>query len=297
MSRSADGTGCRVDMRVVMTANRQINWRRDLFLEIDTFAPASEIGAGVAEVLQLLRLAVIEPALGQLPVGRPRFSWSPTNGSSTRRYKVSDSNWELLREAAAGGGLGHFVFDDGATGLDPVDSGFLVAELVLRQRSEFTIGWAHSFEVRCSRRLADDLSVDLQRRWIQLGKAACVELCASTGFITYDNMRGGSPFERFMQIRDGLRTADRFARGYFWGTFLGPMQVAALRGVDAIMRAAPCERVELLGEERVYLQITSDIRDVTREQMRALREFLQPVLRNGEPDPYEQEHWFMLAEE
>ena len=189
------------------------------------------------------------------------------------------------------------MFDDGGTGLDPVDSGYLVAELVLRDRSEFTIGWAHSFEVRCSRRLAEDLSPDVQRRWVELGKTACVTLRASTGFMTYDNMRGGSPFERFMQIRDGLRTADRFARGYFWGTFLGPAQVAVLGGADAIARTAQCECVESLDAERVYLQLTKDIGNVSREQLRALRAFLHPVLRDGERDPYEQEHWFMLAEE
>ena len=49
MSRSADRTGCRVDMPVVMTANRRMQWPRDLFLEIDTFAAPSEIGSGVAE--------------------------------------------------------------------------------------------------------------------------------------------------------------------------------------------------------------------------------------------------------
>jgi hypothetical protein len=70
-----------------------------------------------------------------------------------------------------------------------------------------------------------------------------------------------------------------------WGTFLGPRQVEALGGVEAIRDEAPAYRVEEMrlasrsqSEPGATLQLTEKLSDCTPERLAELREYLEPVL-------------------
>jgi len=161
-----------------------------------------------------------------------------------------------------------------------------------RQRSEYTPDWAFTFALRSDLpSVGGELTPEVQRCWCELGKEAAVALHAATGYLTLDHVDGvvNSPYERrfLFDPGSGLARARECVRGYFWGNFLGAEQIKRLGGFETV-RGAPCQVIERISRdpEIAYLQLSADLRTYSDEQLRRLRDFLQPVLRVEKPDPY-----------
>jgi hypothetical protein len=253
--------------------------RPHLYLELDTFAPAADGGERLTQVVELLRTAVLAPVLEGAGSGaKAFFTMQPRVGSSTRQYELSAENWQLLLDRLAAGRVGElFVW------FETYGTSTWTAEFELRERSEYTTGRAHRLAVRSSPDLlGGELSTVVQQRWVDLGKEAACALEAVTGYLTYDDRRSGtdSPYESRFTLQEGLLHAREFARGYYWGNFLGAEQVRRLGGFEQL-RAAPVHVVERVcrDPEIVYLQLSEDLRTYSNDELRALRDFLRPVLR------------------
>jgi hypothetical protein len=128
-----------------------------------------------------------------------------------------------------------------------------------------------------------------------LPKEARAELCdvflegawsfqAQSGFMTLDHVGGRSPWEELLgrEAQLGRQEADRRLRGFYWGNLLGRRHVEALGGEEEVERNAPCQIVRTVadsaGNALLYLQVTESPDDVSREQLRALKKFLAPVV-------------------
>jgi hypothetical protein len=286
--------------------------RPHLYLELDTFESFEEHGERLVPLLERVRTDVVEPALQCASVAlEPVWTMTPRIGSSTRQYRFTEKNWQLLLDRTAAGEVGELVFDVVGTREDPAlkllldrlqegrldvldevtellaatppSRSHLMIDFCLRERSEYTTDWAYHFSVRCSPDLVGgEPTPEVSARWAALGAQAACALDAVTGYLTYDDHGGGadSPYENRFGLHDGLAFSREYARGYYWGNFLGPEQVRRLGGMERI-REAPCRVIERVCDEPeiVYLQLTDDIRTISDDDLRALRDFLRPVLR------------------
>jgi hypothetical protein len=83
-----------------------------------------------------------------------------------------------------------------------------------------------------------------------------------------------------------MEEIDTVVRGFFWGNILSSGHIAALGGLDAVMANAPVASAVDLStgqHERVYLQLSDDLFDVTDEAEEQLREYFAPVLPVAAP--------------
>jgi hypothetical protein len=100
-----------------------------------------------------------------------------------------------------------------------------------------------------------------------------------SAFLTLDEYTQGSPYESATGYI--VRNTTRYLRGYYWGTFVNPTQCEILGGIAQIKRNAPAYLVKSIGNS-CYIQLTEDIADLSLTHVHALRDFLQPVLMQGD---------------
>lgn len=111
-------------------------------------------------------------------------------------------------------------------------------------------------------------------------------LGADGGFITLDVVAArvdDSPWELAVGQPRSRRDFRHQAWGYGWGTLLGPGQVALL-GEDSLARlpeALPTAVVSRRADGAAWIRLGATPVEVTRDQVRQVREFLQPVLPAG----------------
>jgi hypothetical protein len=97
--------------------------------------------------------------------------------------------------------------------------------------------------------------------------------CLSDSYRNFSIESGSAPYgERFMVTTHLLR---HWLPDIFWGTIFGPAYVS-LFGKDRLL-TTPAYHVEELGPEMVYIQLTSDVRDVLEnaEMVKAKRELIK----------------------
>lgn len=133
---------------------------------------------------------------------------------------------------------------------------------------------------------------NVQNALVGMAKEAFALYNAPVGYITRDKLvakpNGGvdSPYELSTGISHEWASKDfsHQARGYYWGNFLTAGHIEALGGLDKVLAEAPCARAEVLDPngKSVYLQLTNSLEEIPLDRLRALRDYLRPILRPGE---------------
>jgi hypothetical protein len=114
----------------------------------------------------------------------------------------------------------------------------------------------------------------------------CANAACDTGYISHDKGADPSPYERAIGISERmvLPQARTKLRGYYWGNVLSAEHLRILGGFDSVRQDAPCALVDDLSAgrgERAYLQLTSNFDEVSKQQLRDLRDYLLPLLPVG----------------
>ena len=122
----------------------------------------------------------------------------------------------------------------------------------------------------------------LPSEFARVVEAACEAQRAihgDAGFITLDPVQfisGDQTQFELARVRHWSAAPDMFRtnlRGVFWGNFLGAAHVAALGGMERVLREAPCETIEPLGDA-AYLQSSAQ----PSTPSAALAGYLDPLL-------------------
>ncbi|MFD5828682.1 hypothetical protein [Lentzea sp. NPDC060358] len=161
-------------------------------------------------------------------------------------------------------------------GLPLVEDGWS-AEVLIKDDPAFP----HQVVVTASRSLFGGwISLAAQQGWLSALRSGAALVRACGGWITLDRagVRTAHEVAAGVGLDESLFMAAELARGPHWATLLGPRQVAALGGVQEVCSSAPCFSVQDLGGGRILLQLTEHLDDVPEDALRALTEFLRPVL-------------------
>jgi hypothetical protein len=124
---------------------------------------------------------------------------------------------------------------------------------------------------------------ELQALVVALAKELALAVDAATGYITLDRVTApASPYERAVgaDASETRRRARERVRGYFWGMFLSDTHIRLLGGGARVRAEAPVASVEEVGR-LTYLQLTERVDDTPEATLRALRDFLEPLLPAG----------------
>lgn len=161
-------------------------------------------------------------------------------------------------------------------GLPLVDGGWC-AEILLKDDPAFP----HQVVVTACRSLYGGwISHVVQQDWLSAFRRGGSLVRACGGWITLDRVGVRTAHEAAVGVGldESLFMAAELARGPHWATLLGPRQVAALGGVQAVCVTAPCYSVSNLGGGRILLQLTEHLDEVPPDALQKLSEFLAPVL-------------------
>jgi hypothetical protein len=125
------------------------------------------------------------------------------------------------------------------------------------------------------------ISSSVQEYFVSLLRRTAVTARASTGYITLD--ASPDPYERRYGLNGtrGRRSSGTRLRGDYWANILSERHIQVLGGMDEIRDQAPCHIVEDLSDGREtlgYLQLTPDLNRFDDEKLRALRDYLSPLL-------------------
>ena len=267
-----------------------------VYLEINSYAELLESGNALAEWIEEVHQQILIPFLNFLNNENSGKSQTylyvePVKGVRNAIYKYNQKNWDLLLGEIRDRKLRGFYFDykaleeHGSPGLDYISLHMSLLGLEYHDV-------AHCLVVSVTRPLYGKyFTSDVQHEWVKLAKHASIALHAVTGYITLDHAGVNSPYEDSIGLAY-TRAAREFRkklRGYYWGNFLSQEHILELGGVDRIKQDAPCHKVEELssGEGNIiYLQLTPDIEDFSDAALRALKNYLKPLLPKGERRPF-----------
>ncbi|MGW5364430.1 hypothetical protein [Actinopolymorpha pittospori] len=122
-------------------------------------------------------------------------------------------------------------------------------------------------------------------------------LDAAWGFVTCDpeTLPFSTPYDEWYGIlRKGSRQAREHPRGYYWGNLLGATHVQGLGGTAALTEAAEAAglRVEPVPDAAgrdgyTLVRIGAPITGYTDDQLRAVKDLLDPVLIKKDPREYD----------
>jgi hypothetical protein len=276
-----------------------------LYTEIDTFQEASALAGPAADWMELARSELGEWVLSLLraqlageenPAVRTDFGVAgtvydevsgETLGGNWKIGLYSQEHWLLMLRRFRAGKLRRLVF--GIHGLDergyPGNRGGMRAEVDLQALEWPEMANRLSIGVRLS--LEGDQPQELQDRLVDVMKAAAVTCNGSYGHITFDRTMHAYEDAVGRSFVKGTTECREWARGYYWGNFLSRVHIERVGGIDRVLKEAPCYLVEDLSGGRgelVYLQLTPSVVDFSDEELRALRDFLAPVLPPGRPN-------------
>ncbi|KMQ50577.1 hypothetical protein CHISP_2570 [Chitinispirillum alkaliphilum] len=108
---------------------------------------------------------------------------------------------------------------------------------------------------------------------------------AITGYISLEVSRPGaspntSTYENMLDLKyhEHSPKFDEFVRGYYWGNIISKKHIEKLGGVSSVIKYSP-GIVKKLSENMFYLQLADDVFNFTYEQLRELKSFFKPVLK------------------
>ncbi len=203
----------------------------------------------------------------------------PIGGVRNRLFVFNEKNWTRFRKELLEGILEIFCLT------------FWVRqeEGVGAQISMYTYpdspGEASALTIRVERSLYEGPLGRWQGEWVDLACETFVRFDGATGYLicwatpesTYlAHSRIG--YEIYRELRSKVN-------GYYWGNLLSRGHIERLGGLGTVFREAPCYLVRDLsrGEDwRVYLQLTADMEDTPVKDLRALRDYLRPLLPERE---------------
>jgi hypothetical protein len=236
---------------------------------------------------------ILDPLIKRLAPHELQVTWTahPFRGTSNREYRDSPSNWEALFKRIADREVGYIYL--WARPPDSVDDASVAEGLdmhwILIDRSTPAAASRFTVSSLFSRNLGTP-NPPTQQRWVAFAKEIASIVDAVAGYITHDFADiYQSPYENRIGRTGsvGLSQSDRWARGYYWGTLLGPEQVRVLGGPEVVLAQAPAVHAQVIAGESgpsVFIQLSPDATTVSTSELRALREFLTPVLPTGDPN-------------
>ena len=291
-------------------------WDNSQFVTVllDTLQTPMVIGDGLAACVETVRRGLFDPlALPATvrPEGHPRrvrstglrgtppwgppgevkiylSIWDRQGGHRIPALEATDDLWDQALSALRAGAvdvvqiyldrLGADGFPDGALGAASLNATMPVEE-----------GVVDACEIVLSADLAllgHTISPSVQEYFVSLLRRTAVTAQASTGYITLD--ASPDPYERRYGLNGthGRRNSGMRLRGYYWANVLSEKHIHALGGMDEIRTQAPCHIVEDLSDGRetlAYLQLTPDLNRFDDERLRALRDYLSPLLTPPPP--------------
>lgn len=199
----------------------------------------------------------------------------------------SEEHWRLMLRRFREGELARLVL--AIDGLDergyPGHRGGMRAEVDLQ-----ALEWpemANRLSIDGRLLVKGDQLQELQDRLVEVMKSAAMRCDGSYGHMTFDRTMHAYEDAVGRSFVEGARECREWARGYYWGNFLSRVHIERLGGIDRVLKEAPCHLVEDLSGGRgelVYLQLTPSVVDFSDEELRALRDFLAPVLPPGRPN-------------
>lgn len=270
-----------------------------VYSELDTFVDLTRRGEALARWVETAFDRVIRPlhrqfldddggatvagAAGAGATVRLGLERHPRHGTSTRRRRFSDGELRTLLSRLRDGEVGMFSLT-----LDVVDADGLVTghgagidvDLEPFERSEAPA----TIIVSAPRWFFSTALQTYQRDLVEVITSAATTFEAATGYLTLD--RDVAAYEQWVGRDEvtALIECRRWLRGYYWGNILSGEHIRALGGLERVLDDAPCavKRDLTAGENHmVYLQLTEDLDHFDDDELRALRDFLAPVLPSG----------------
>ncbi|MGC9025825.1 MAG: hypothetical protein ACP5NB_13525 [Chloroflexia bacterium] len=217
---------------------------------------------------------------------------SPVGKISNRQFIFNEKNWARFRKELREGKLGYFALSlwlecrDNPERVAPYGAGIHIYTY-----PDYP-GHASILMLGAERPFYGEQPLDAwQEEWVDLACEAFVRFHGATGFIIVDASswrEPSSPYEGEARVIGAEYHFRSKVRGYYWGNFLSREHIERLGGLEAVLREAPCYLVRDLsdGEDwRAYLQLTAKMEDVPEEALRALRDYLRPLLPGPERLP------------
>ena len=214
---------------------------------------------------------------------------SPVGKISNRQFLFNEKNWARFRKELREGKLGTFSL---SLWLEPKDIRRISGAGIHIYTYPDYPGRASILVLGVEGPFYGGQPLDAwQEEWVDLACEAFVRLNGATGFITVDVLSWRDPDSPYEGVARVIGAGYHFrsrVRGYYWGNFLSRGHIERLGGPEAVFREAPCYLVRDLseGEEwRAYLQLTARMEDIPEEALRALRDYLRPLLPGPERLP------------
>jgi hypothetical protein len=126
------------------------------------------------------------------------------------------------------------------------------------------------------------LHAEAQEPLVRAIKAGSVAADACTAYITVDEE--ADPYRRVIiteprnEIYPGFL---RYVHGYYWYTVVSPSHIKVLAEHNRRVDDAPVFSIDHIDGGRIGLQLSESLVEYSDEQLLALREFLDPLLRPG----------------
>lgn len=263
---------------------------RRLHVEIDTSLDLGVHGAAAAEWLdrgwrELLTPAAVRWAEAYAPnevltqIGRLEY-WDGRRtrgkGSTAEAYRRAID--DIARGSAYAAGFTLRLEGPGG----PMRPDATIATLHFERTSRDDEGAASQLWLALGRQAcgAGALPADIQQAWTQLLLDGGRSLRADQGWLTLDT--SGCAYETFTNTwRDGLRQTATRLRNYAWGMLLSGTHLETLGGLEHASAAAPVAEVRDLSSAAwplAFFQLSDSLDDVSVDQLRALRDYLRPLL-------------------
>jgi hypothetical protein len=253
------------------------------YAELNAVHPDVPSPARLADWLESARARVVAPVLARVRGSRSLHSlcWQDVDGDYRSR-PFDERAWDDRLRVVAAGDVRHL-------GLEycPNERGLCGVEFIHRCPTPLGDD-GHTLRFYVSEGYYRLLPKQIRSDLTELFLEGAASFQAQSGFITIDHVGSRSPWEELLgrDAQLGRQEADRKLRGFYWGNLLGSRHVDALGGEDEVGKNAPCRIVrtyaDSAGAALVYLQVTESPDDVSSEQLRALKEFLAPVLADAE---------------
>jgi hypothetical protein len=243
------------------------SWRPSPSLKVivSTYADVSRMSFGWIEQAVpglVSRANELAPSLSDMEL----YLGTPDWKSKTRRY--NDKNLMAGLEGLASGDLDMLTVSTHAFAM----TAFVHSEPIekrLVSTFEFWIGDA-----------AMPHAAEFQTPLVNLVMEGAAEVDACTAYVNIDCE--GDPYRDAIICQGEMYPGFlRYVYGYYWFTVLSASHLDVLTEHGRIIGDAPVFKVHEIDGDRVGLQLAESMLDYSDDQLRALRTFLDPLLRPG----------------